>query len=223
MSLTMTIPTTPAPPTRERRVLVRPGGLVDVPAVVRLLVGPPAQAAAPCAGAPDPEQAARALRLLLAHYLLEEGEVWVAEGGLGHSHERPLAAAIWLPPDARPAGARLAGALNRELRHPFDLINAAERVRAALAAAGPAEWHWTLTTAGLLGEASDEALATELLAPGLRAADREGASVLAVTATDRQARQLRACGFGEPRRIPTGPDGCVWLTTRRPGRRDGPR
>ncbi|MEK8169194.1 hypothetical protein NKH77_03445 [Streptomyces sp. M19] len=103
---------------------IRGAGLVDVPAVVRLLVptdrptpGPPA-GPEPAPGAVDRAQrrirTQRALRLLLAHYTLEEGQVWVAE----REYEGLAAAAIWLPPGAQPAGARLTGPLHRELQHP---------------------------------------------------------------------------------------------------------
>jgi hypothetical protein len=197
---------------RQPELRVRPGGLVDVPAVVRLIVGPPT----PCPEGPAPEQAARALRLTLAHYLLEEGEVWVAEDGLGHPGPRLRAAAIWLPPGARPAAARMTGVLTRELRHPLDVIDAAEQVREALTAAVPEEGHWTLTLAGPPDEEWDEALAAELLAPGLRAVDREGAGVVAVTPTARRARRLRSAGFRELRGVPTGPARALWLTTRPP-------
>ncbi|TDC64269.1 hypothetical protein [Streptomyces hainanensis] len=183
---------------------VRPGRLVDVPAVVRLLVpGPPSD---------DEDQARRALRLLLAHHLLEEGQLWVAEGGLGDT--RVAAAAIWLPPGARPPGERVARVLARELRHPVDVIAAGMGARAALAAARPGERHWTLTTAGMLGPDWDERRARGLLAPGFAAADRDAASVLAITTTERDARRLGGLGFVGARHVTTAHGPGAWLARR---------
>lgn len=68
------------------RTTVRAAELVDVPAVVRMIAAP--------TPSDDWEQTQSAMRLVLAHYALEEGRIWVAEraeGGL-------LAAAVWLPP-----------------------------------------------------------------------------------------------------------------------------
>lgn len=191
---------------------VRPGRLVDVPAVVRLLVpGPPP--------GDDDDQARRALRLVLAHHLLEEGQLWVAEGGLGDT--RVAAAAIWLPPDAEPVSRRLTEVLTRELRDPIDLIAAGERARAALAAARPEERHWTLTTAGVSGPDWDERRTTGLLAPGLAAADRDGAAVLAVAASERDAERLGRLGFVGARRVTTAHGPGAWLA-RRPAHGWGP-
>lgn len=83
---------------------MRPAGLVDVPAVVRLIAPtppPPPLSVPDTAPAPvlecsalDWEQTQSAMRLVLAHHALEEGQVWVAEREDGTL----LAAAIWLPP-----------------------------------------------------------------------------------------------------------------------------
>ncbi|GAB2894510.1 hypothetical protein GCM10022245_32210 [Streptomyces mayteni] len=186
---------------------VRPGRLVDVPAVVRLLVPGPV--------GDDGDQARRALRLLLAHHLLEEGQLWVAEGGLGDT--RVAAAAIWLPPGVRPPGAGFDRVLSRELRDPIDLIAAGERARAALAAVRPGERHWTLTTAGVLGPDWDEGRARGLLAPGFAAADRDAAAVLAITATERDAERLGRLGFVGARHVTTAHGPGAWLA-RRPAR-----
>ncbi|MDQ1045672.1 hypothetical protein [Streptomyces sp. V4I2] len=97
------------------RTSVRAAGLVDVPAVVRLFVPPPPPPlpSVPGNSAMDWEQAQRAMRLMLAHYALEEGQVWVAERADG----RLLAAGIWLPPDTEtePPDTRFSGLLSREL------------------------------------------------------------------------------------------------------------
>ncbi|WP_030040735.1 hypothetical protein [Streptomyces resistomycificus] len=63
--------------------VVRAAELVDVPAVVRLFAPTPVSSRPPVPGledvAADWEQTQRAMRLMLAHHALEEGQVWVAE------------------------------------------------------------------------------------------------------------------------------------------------
>lgn len=197
------------------RTAVRAAGLVDVPAVVRLFAPSPAS---PRLSAPDPdspavdwEQAQRAMRLMLAHHALEEGQVWVAERADGAL----LAAAIWLPPGigSGPPGPRINTLLARELD-----TSLPERpvLSTALSAVGPEAPHWTVVTVCAPGDAEtdDRTVIAELLTPGLDAVHDEDATAVAITLSARHADQLRPLGFRGPREVPLVPGASVWLTTR---------
>ncbi len=197
------------------RTTVRAAGLVDVPAVVRLFV-PPSPSPLPSVpgdSAVDWEQAQRAMRLMLAHYALEEGQVWVAERADG----RLLAAGIWLPPDTEtePPDTRFGGLLSRELANgPQDR----PVLPAGLREAGPEGPHWKVVIAGELDDTSawDHTVAAGLLAPGLRAVDDQAATAVAITVSARHADQVRPLGFRRPREVRLMPGASVWLTTRQP-------
>jgi hypothetical protein len=186
---------------------VRAAGLVDVPAVVRLF--------APAPGADSPvvdwERTQRAMRLMLAHHALEEGQVWVAEGADGAL----LAGAVWLPPGTgnRPPDPGLSSILSRELA---GCLPQHAVVPTVLKAAGDVEPYWTLVTlcAPDGAEAADPALLAALLAPGLRAVDAEAATAVAITVSARHTDQLLSFGFRRPREVPVAPGASVWLTTR---------
>jgi len=224
------------------RTVVRAAGLVDVPAVVRLITQPRDrardQAHGPAGGpsrgpvqgpvhdvarsqarsrgrdgsAPDREQAQRALRLLLAHHALEEGQVWVAERADGTL----LAAGVWLPPGTGtdpPGGPELKSLFSRELtacppEHPA--------LATVLDAGRAGESYWTLVAVCAPDdtEAWDRAVVADLLAPGLRAVDAQGAGAVAVTMSARHGYRLRPLGFRGPREVRVAPDASVWLTTR---------
>ncbi|WAU78767.1 hypothetical protein O1Q96_02730 [Streptomyces sp. Qhu-G9] len=205
------------------RATVRAAGLVDVPAVVRLITQPRAQSPfpAPVADGPamDWEQAQRAMRLMLAHHALEEGEVWVAERDDGML----LAAGIWLPPGSGTElpGPHLRSLLSRELDTclPDHAV-----LPSVLKEAGPDEPHWTLLTVCAPDdtEAWDRAVVADLLAPGLRTVDDQGAAAVAITLSARHGDQLRPLGFRRPREVSVAPGASVWLTTRHaPGRTAG--
>ncbi|MFD3497872.1 hypothetical protein [Streptomyces sp. NPDC058678] len=204
------------------RTTVRAAGLVDVPAVVRLFAPPPAlsRQSVPGSGglATDWEQAQRAMRLMLAHHALEEGQVWVAERADGAL----LAAAVWLPPGTgtEPPDMRYSSLISREL----DICLPENPVLStALKAAGPGEPHWTVVTVCAPDdtEAWDRTVVAELLAPGLRAVDDETAAAVAVTISARHVEQLRPLGFRPPREVDVAPGASVWLTTRQPRSRRG--
>lgn len=189
------------------RTTVRRAGLVDVPAVVRLIEAPEHPAAV------DWDQAQRAMRLMLAHYALEEGEAWVAERVDGTL----LAAAVWLPPGTGTdePRTRFGSLLTRELaacppEHPV--------LPTALKKAGPAEPHWTVATfcAPDDTEAWDRTVVTDLLAPGLHAVDAEDAPAVALTLSPRHMDQLRPLGFRHPHQVALAPGNGIWLTTRYP-------
>jgi hypothetical protein len=188
------------------RTSVRPAGLVDVPAVVRLIAPPVTEAV-------DREQAQRAMRLMLAHYALEEGQVWVAERTGGEL----LAAAVWLPPGigAEPPQARFGGLLARELA---DCTPKAPPLSAALNDVRPDEPHWTVAVfhAPDDTEAWDREVVAALLAPGLRTVDAEHGTAVALTQSPRHMDQLRPFGFRHPRPAHLAPDITAWLTTRLP-------
>jgi hypothetical protein len=223
-----------APLSLRPRTTVRAAGLVDVPAVARLIA--PADAGAvphvpqnPDAAPVDWDRARRAMRLMLAHHALEDGQVWVAEREDGTL----LAAAVWLPPNpgAEPPDRRFSSLLSRELGlGPQDCPARSDRSdgpdRLFLSAGPdadrwkPDESHWKVVVVGALDDTSawDHTVAADLLAPGLRAVDEEGGTAVAVTLSARHGDQLRPLGFRRPRAVCLTPGGSVWMTTRQPAR-----
>lgn len=158
---------------------VRAAGLVDVPAVVRMIASPrPSPSPSGDFVAPDWARTQSAMRLVLAHYALEEGRIWVAErpdGGL-------LAAAVWLPPGvgSEPPDTRFSSLLARELAaDPKDC----PVLPMWLKDVGPDLPHWKVFIVGALDDTSawDHTVAADLLAPGLRAVDDEAATAVAIT------------------------------------------
>ncbi|MEU9955866.1 hypothetical protein [Streptomyces sp. NPDC050982] len=229
MTMTMTATTATAatmarPLPLRPRTTVRAAGLVDVPAVARLIaptdtgVVPhvphvPHVPQHPDAAPVDWDRARRAMRLMLAHHALEDGQVWVAEREDGTL----LAAAVWLPPSsgAEPPDQRFSSLLSRELalgpeERPFP--------PAGLKKAASDESHWKVAVVGALDDTSawDHTVAADLLAPGLRAVDEEGGTAVAVTLSARHGDQLRPLGFRRPRAVCLTPGGSVWMTTRQP-------
>ncbi|MGW3413247.1 hypothetical protein [Streptomyces sp. NPDC000888] len=205
------------------RTTVRAAGLVDVPAVVRLIApSPPASLPVPdpvledCAL--DWEQTQSAMRLVLAHHALEEGQVWVAEREDGTL----LAAAVWLPPGAgsEPPDTRFSSLFSRELA-----TRPQERpvLATGLKEAWPDGPHWKVAVVGALDDTSawDHTVAADLLAPGLRAVDSQAATAVAVTTSARHGDQLRPLGFRRPREVRSVPGASAWLTTRQPQGRAG--
>ncbi|MEV0642066.1 hypothetical protein AB0I77_45535 [Streptomyces sp. NPDC050619] len=198
-------------------VAVRAAGLVDVPAVVRLFAPPSPSPRLSVAGhddwAVDWEQTQRAMRLMLAHHALEEGQVWVAERADGAL----LAAGIWLPPGTGtgPPDARFSSLLSRELA---TCLPQHHVLATALKTAGPDEPHWTVVTVCAPDdtEAWERAVVAELLAPGVRVVDDQDATAVAITISARHMDQLRPLGFRRPREVRVAPGTGVWLATRQP-------
>lgn len=188
------------------RARVRPAGLVDVPALVRLITSH-AEKAPPVVDR-GPEQAQAVLRLLLAHHALEEGQVWVAE----HLDEL-TAAAIWLPPGAGSAIGRFHGLIARELDAPPDLLALGEADDAALSAERAGSDGWTLVATGRTGDDDPHVLLDRLLAPGLEAVDRGDDTVDALAASAAEVDRLQAFGFGDTRKLNLPSGGDVWLTS----------
>ncbi|KKD05299.1 hypothetical protein TN53_24895 [Streptomyces sp. WM6386] len=186
------------------RTAVRRAGLVDVPAVVRLFAMPEHSAV-------DRDQAQRAMRLMLAHYALEEGQVWVAERADGTL----LAAAVWLPPGTESPHTRFSGLFARELAAPLPQEPV---LPTALKRAKPDAPHWSVVTVCTPddSEAWDRRVVSDLLSPGLHTADEEGADAVAVTLSPRHMDPLRPLGFRAPHQVPFAEGAGVWLATRRP-------
>lgn len=211
-AMTRTTPTMTALPPRPRTA-VRAAGLVDVPAVVRLIASPPRALPVPDDCAPDWERTQSAMRLVLAHYALEEGRIWVAErtdGGL-------LAAAVWLPPGvgSEPPDMRFSSLLARELATgPLDR----PVLPTWLKEVGPDLAHWKVVIVGALDDTTawDHTVAADLLAPGLRDVDDRGGTAVAITTSPRHGDQLRPLGFRRPRQVHLVPGASAWLTTRHP-------
>ncbi|NEC85180.1 hypothetical protein [Streptomyces sp. SID12501] len=205
--------------------VVRAAELVDVPAVVRMIASPQSSPSGDFGlglgldvDGPDWEQTRSAMRLVLAHYALEEGRIWVAErsdGGL-------LAAAVWLPPGvgSEPPDTRFSSLLARELATGPDDCPA---LPMWLEDVGPDLPHWKVFIVGELHDTSawDHTVAADLLAPGLRAVDDENATAVAITMSPRHGDQLRSIGFRGPNEVHLGPGVNGWLTTRQPVRRAG--
>lgn len=195
------------------RTAVRAAALVDVPAVVRMIATPPSSCRPTEDSAPDWERTQSAMRLVLAHYALEEGRIWVAEraeGGL-------LAAAVWLPPGvgSEPPDTRFSNLLARELATgPRDLPLLPMWAKEV----NPDVRHWKVVIVGALDDTSawDHTVAADLLTPGLRAVDAGPATAVAITMSPRHGDQLRPLGFRRPREVDLMPGASAWLTTRQP-------
>ncbi|WP_042391817.1 hypothetical protein [Streptacidiphilus carbonis] len=203
---------------------VRRANLVDVPAVVRLFAPtaaalrlPPVEVAGEGRGQDGPgvdwEQAQSAMRLMMAHHALEDGQVWVVERPDGTF----LAAGVWLPPDdgTEAAHSRLGSLLSRELA--TDSPELPEPPE-ALQAAYPDEPHWKCVLVFAPDDAGtwDLGLATRLLTPGLHTVDEDGVTAVAITRSADRLAPLQPLGFAGPHEVPLAPDSCVWLATRAP-------
>ncbi|MFJ4833356.1 hypothetical protein ACIP79_26125 [Streptomyces sp. NPDC088747] len=198
------------------RTAVRAAGLVDVPAVVRLIAPTPPPTSTPDGSELDWERKRSALRLVLAHYALEEGHVRVAERADGAL----VAVAVWLPPgtDSKPPDTFFTSLLSRELA-------AGPRCRPVVPTwpqdAEPEVPHWKVVVVGALDDANilDDDVVADLLAPGLRTLDDEAATAVAITVSAAHAEGLRPLGFHGPREADLVPGASVWLTTRHPSDR----
>lgn len=196
------------------RTAVRAAGLVDVPAVVRLIAPPqgptPRGADAPLV---DWEETQRVMRLMLAHHALEEGQVWVAERADGSL----LAAAVWLPPGTgtEPPDPRFSSILSRELDSRPAMPSPLSAVLGSAASAGP---HWTVIVVWPPDDsaAPDQDVVSALLAPGLRTVEAEQAGAFAVTVSARHVEALRPLGFHRPHEVTVAPGASLWLATREP-------
>ncbi|WP_406724029.1 hypothetical protein WJ438_04335 [Streptomyces sp. GD-15H] len=195
---------------------VRPAGLVDVPALVRLITSRAADT--PPAIDRDAEQVQAVLRLLLAHHALEEGHLWVAEQ---HTDEL-IAAAVWLPPEADRDVSRFHGLIARELEVPPGLLALGRADGEALEAARAGTRDWLLLVASRDGDFS-HALLDRVLAPGLQAVDRQSGTVVAWTASIPEAGRLETFGFRDTRKVTLPSGGHVWLTRRPPATAGQPR
>ncbi|GGT13527.1 hypothetical protein [Streptomyces purpureus] len=161
----------------SRPATARRARLQDVNAIVRLLSGGRRQFA---------EEAQPELRLTLAHFGLETGEVWVTESPAGTLE----AAAVWLPP-----GAVIDEGEYRALLRLHE-IGPSERTPATHhpVRLQPDDDHWLLAALGTTADGGPEA-AGAVLAPVLGLIDEAMEPAYASRPASFQARLLSRWGF----------------------------
>ena len=206
---------------------VRPAALLDVNAVARLLRVSAVAIDIDGDGAPDgpadPAAAEAAMRMVLSHVALEDGEVWVAERLEEPSGRREVvAASVWLPGHTDEHLTHLDGLLRREL-HLSDVAQAlgpveslrpqleatAVGVMTSIAQGNPALVLFAVVVSPRFSGADMVAIARDVVAPVRR--QRAGQELLAVAIDDERARLLMATGFAEADRILLGDLHLVWL------------
>lgn len=179
--------------TFAHRVTARRASLQDVNAIVRLLSGdnglPPETAALVSASQAQ-------LRLILAHFGLETGKVWVAETGSG----APEAAAVWIPP-----GVSIDEDEHRALLRLHGLRPALVPARDHEDRIPGEEDHWLLAAVGIAPTAHPGALEA-VLDPVLRTVDAAGLPAYATAPASFQAELLAAFGFEPFTSGPTRPE-----------------
>lgn len=182
-------------PLRVGGWIVRRAGLVDVPAVARMLQAP-SLADWPLPGGVTELNVTSATRLMLTHIGLELGEFWVAVEPDG----RVRAAVVLLPPlNAGGTGdgqQRLEVALRLELGLLPGIPDLTDMGQLA-ALVGAPELHWLLLP---LAAPGDEQLLHELLACALPAVDATGMPILSLEPGESTGR-LAPAGF-EPLPVP---------------------
>lgn len=214
---------------------IRPGTILDVNAVARLLRASAHAIDVDGDGIPDgprdPEAAAMASRLVLLHGVLEHGELWVMEAA-----GEVIGAAVWAPARievARDAPTELGAILRRELRvermdDVAELVGPAPQVRGYLTEAMTGVLQAAADLA--VDDASDGALllyalvlppgpahaesriglARQLLAPVL-AGDQPERPLLALALDAPRAHLLAASGFVTHDVVPLGAANSVWI------------
>ncbi|MCP3760633.1 hypothetical protein [Streptomyces sp. TBY4] len=164
------------------RARARRASLKDVNAIVRLLANdsmPPEQAVITREHQPE-------LRLALAHFGLEAGEVWIAETNSGVLE----AAAVWIPPNAAIDEEQYTALLRL---HGFGAL-ATVSSRRHDGPMQPREEHWLLAAFGAAATA-DLTAADAVLMPVLRAADHARLPAYACAPASYRAEALRPFGF----------------------------
>ncbi|MFF1480607.1 hypothetical protein ACFVYD_24175 [Streptomyces sp. NPDC058301] len=168
--------------TFAHRVSARRASLQDVNAIVRLLSGdhglPPETAALVSASQAQ-------LRLILAHFGLETGKVWVAESGSG----APEAAAVWIPP-----GVSIDEEEHRALLRLHGLRPTLMPARDHDGRIPGEEDHWLLAAVGIAPTAHPAALEV-VLDPVLRIVDEASLPAYATAPASFQAELLAPFGF----------------------------
>lgn len=202
---------------------VRPGGLLDVNPVARLLRGGSRPVDIDGDGVPDgpvdEEAAAVAARLLLLHVVLERGRLDLAEAPDGTI----AAAAVWVPAEEALAPAELGGLLTRELH-----LAGAGALSATIGPPDHVRPQLEATMTGFLDAVAQHqpdlvlyavavdpsratadvlALARDVVAPVIAS----GEPVLALALDADRARLLVAAGFDELEQIPLGELNTVWV------------
>lgn len=179
----------------SRAWTVRRAGLVDIPAVSRMLLQAPSLADWQLPGGVSDKDLTTATRLMLTHVGLEHGEFWVAD-----EDGRVTAAVVIFPPTV-PAGGfgtgqALEGALKLELGLIPGLPDETDITELA-ALAGAPDMHWLLMP--LHAPADDEVLA-DLLEAALPVVDETGMPVMCLE-QGAPAAAIEAAGF-QPLTLP---------------------
>ena len=207
---------------------VRPASLLDVNAVARLLRASAVAVDIDGDGTPDgpadPAAAEAAMRMVLSHVALQDGEVWVAETDTGPDGgpRELVAASVWLPGHSDDHLTHLDGLLRREL-HVSDVaaaVGPAESLRpqveatavgvmTTIAGANPALVLFAVVVSPRFVGAEMVAVARDVVAPVRKA--RAGQELLAVAIDDERARLLMATGCAEVDRVLLGDLHLVWL------------
>ncbi|MGY1700190.1 GNAT family N-acetyltransferase [Geodermatophilus sp. SYSU D00766] len=149
----------------------------------------------------------------------ETGGTWVAE-----RDGAVVAAACWARPDDPPPSEATRRLLAE--RVPLllgDRAAALEEAETAAARARPPGPHWLLGCVGTLPRERGRGTASQLLAPGIRALDAEGAAAVLETSSAANVRLYRRLGFGVRAELdPPGGAPHVWVMERPPGRGQAP-
>lgn len=169
--------------TSVHRTTARRASLTDVNAIVRLLTE---GSLLPPEAALSIRERQSELRLTLAHFGLEAGEVWIAESNGGVLE----AAAVWIPPSAAIDEAQYTSLL--ELHELACLTTVSSRRQGD--PMRPTEEHWLLAAFGVATTADTDAKEA-VLRPVLRAADTAYLPAYACPPASFQAEVLRPFGF----------------------------
>lgn len=177
---------------------VRRAGLIDIPAVSRMLRAP-SLADWPLPGGISDDALTSATRLMLTHIGLEHGEFWVAL-----EDERVCAAVVLLPPTAPQTLAgnrqRLEEALQLELGLTPGVPDHTDIAQLA-AQTGAPQTHWLLMP---LHSPGDDDVLDDLLAAALPAVDETGMPVICLE-QGASSPAIRSAGF-EPLAVPADLD-----------------
>ncbi|MFD4243150.1 hypothetical protein ACFWP3_16350 [Streptomyces sp. NPDC058525] len=164
------------------QVTARRASLQDVNAIVRLLSGDHRLTSDQAAFL---SRSQSQLRLTLAHFGLEAGQVWVAESGFGTL----AAAAVWIPPGVVFGEDEQRSLLGLHGLEPPNMIRLGERDGRT-----PREEHVRLAAVGVAPTA-DDAVLDALLPPVLRWADAARLPTYASTLACFQTELLLPFGF----------------------------
>ncbi|MFD5142445.1 hypothetical protein [Streptomyces sp. NPDC058401] len=200
--------------TQDRGVLaptVRRAGLVDVPAITRLITS--GGMAAHYVPPGRTQEAGSVVRLMLAHHSLEAGKVWLAEQTPGDV----LAVAAWRPatPGAEPDPTEVDQLLAREVGPRGEPWNVGRRDAQAAAALWPAEPHGLLIRARQQGHEARE-IGTDLVRTVIRDLGPSPDLVIAVSLSEAEGLELEELGFDGLHEVRLPSRASLWLCELRP-------